>query len=103
LGGATIATATTTALAASASNKEFSFEVNITIQSIGGSGTAAVDGVFEYYSAAGVHTFEALNNGGSVATLATNASNPVDVTVQWDSASASKTLTANIGTVEFIN
>lgn len=101
VGAATVATTTTTALA-NATNAQFSFEMTLTSRGVGISATGVCNGYFSYASAAGT-TFDSWNNGGSTFTHDTTTSNAINLTAQWDTADAGKTITAKIFTIEIIN
>lgn len=102
LGSTVIASATTSAFVTGASSDYFDFETTITCRTTGGSGTVMSNGIVSYAGATGP-VFDAVNNGGSTATVATNASQVLDVTVEWDGADAGKVIKTTTCVIEGLN
>jgi len=104
LGSVVIATVTTTGLFSGATNLEFDGEVSITVRSIGASGTVIVHGDIEYATGvAGTISVDPLNNAGATTTIDTTISNLLDVTIQWDSATSTRSVSSTSCIVEILN
>lgn len=103
-GTTTIATVSTTALLSNATDLEFDGEVTITCRTTGVTGAVITHGDIEYLTGtAGTLAVDPLNNAGSTTTIDTTTSNALDVTVQWDTASASKVVKSTICFIEVLN
>jgi len=102
LGSTTIASATTSGFVTGASSDYFDFETTITCRTTGGSGTVMSNGIVSYAGASGP-VFDAVNNGGSTATVATNTSQALGVTVEWDTADAGKIIKTTTCIIEVLN
>lgn len=102
VGSTTIATATTSSLAASASNAQFRFETLIQTRTSGVSGTVVSSGTFAYQGASAV-IVESLDNAGATVTVDTTVSNALNVTAQWDTADTGKIIKSVVATIELVN
>lgn len=103
-GATVIATVTTTALLSGATNLEFDGEVAITCRTTGSSGTVMVHGDIEYATGvAGTIAVDPLNNAGATTTINTTTSNALDVTIQWDTATATRIVKSTVTTIEVLN
>ena len=103
-GSTVIATVTTSALLSGATNLEFDGEVLITCRSTGASGTVMTHGDIEYSTGvAGTIGVDSLNNAGATTTINTTTSNALDVTIQWDSATATRGVKSTTCTIEVLN
>jgi len=102
LGSTVIATNTTSALLTTGSNNQFSFECLVTCRTTGASGTVMTSGSVNY-KATGGRVFDDLDNAGATTTVDTTASKLVDVTVTWDSATATRTITTTLVSLEVLN
>ncbi len=95
---------TTSALLSGATNLEFDGEVDITCRTTGSSGTVIVHGDIEYSTGvAGTIGVDSLNNSGATTTINTTTSNLLDVTVQWDTNTSTRSVKSTVTTVEVIN
>lgn len=100
-GTVVIATVTTTGLLAGATNLRFDGEIFIVCQSIGATGTVMVHGDIQYAAGlAGQVLFDPINNSGATTTINTTISNLLDVTVQWDVASTTRSVTSTVAVLE---
>lgn len=91
LGSTVIATVTTSSLLTGASGLEFDGEVLITCRTTGATGTVMVHGDIEYATGvSGTIAVDPLNNAGATTTIDTTASNLLDVTVTWDTATSTR-------------
>lgn len=103
-GATVIATIVTTALLAGAVALEFEVESLITCRTTGAGGTVMVHGHTQYSTGvAGTSALDPLNNAGVATVINTTTSNALDVTVQWDAATATRIVTSTITTVEVLN
>lgn len=103
-GATVIATVTTTALLSGATNLEFDGEILITCRTTGASGTVMVHGDVEYATGvAGTISVDPLNNAGATTTIDTTASNALDVTVQWDTATSTRIAKSTVSAIEILN
>lgn len=104
LGSTVVATFTTTTLHSGATNERFCVEVLITCRTTGASGTVMVDGEVSYQTVtAGVMGIDPLNNAGATTVVDTTTSQAIGVTVQWDSATSSRSITGTVVIVESLN
>lgn len=103
LGSTTIASSTISNILASASNNAFQGAGTITCRSAGASGSVSMNGNVNYDTGVLTRGFAALNNSGSTVTLDTTASQTLDITVQWATASASNSIKATTATVEILD
>lgn len=92
MGATVIATATSSALLTSTTNKEFNIVMNFTCRTAGSSGTVMGQGDIRYLTSTA-----ALNQDGlvstSAATINTTTSQALDVKVTWGTASTSNSIT----------
>lgn len=103
-GSTVLATVTTTSLLSGATNLEFDGEILITCRSTGGSGTVMVHGDIEYATGiGGTISVDPLNNAGATTTINTTTSNALDITVTWDTATATRIAKSTSVTVEVLN
>lgn len=102
LGSTVIATVTTSALVSNASNKAYQFTCLISCQSAGSSGSVIVDGYINYASTSN-RIFDDLNNAGNATTIDTTVPQLLDVTVQWDTNTTTRSLTTTVAIFEQIN
>lgn len=100
LGSTVIASVSTTALLVGASGAAFDLEVVITCRSVGASGSVVIGGNVNYQVGAGSRVFDNLDNGGAAVTVDTTVAQTVDVTVTWDTASASKVTKTVVARIE---
>lgn len=103
LGSTTIASATITTMPSSASNVEFNYCLMITCRTTGATGTVMAGGGLFYFTKAGTEEFAPLNNAGATTTIDTTATQAIDLTWQWATASASNTATGTICAMESLN
>lgn len=104
LGSTAIASVTTTSLLGGASSLEFDGEAIVTCRTTGASGTVAVHGDIEYsITTAGGIALDSLNNGGATATVDTTTSKLFDVTVTWDTNTASRIVKSTVCSLEALN
>ncbi len=102
--GTTIATVTTTALLSGATNLEFDGEILITCRTTGATGTVMVHGDIEYATGiAGTIAVDPLNNAGATTTIDTTTASLLDVTVQWDTNTATRIAKSTVCTLEVLN
>ena len=94
LGGTTIASRVTTALINDASRKPFRLALDLTVQSVGESGQIRFGGEIGY-STLGGRVFDEFDESADLATVNTSTETSLDVTVEWDSASASRSIQVN--------
>lgn len=102
LGSTVIASATTSNFVSNAVTDVFDFETIITCRTTGGSGTVMSNGLVTYQGPSGLFS-DAVHNAGATATVATNTSQALTVTIQWDTADTGKTIKITTGIVEVIN
>lgn len=103
-GSTVLASVTTSSLLSGATNLEFDGEVDITCRTTGASGSVMLHGDIEYATGvAGTIAVDPLNNAGATTTIDTTASNLLDVTLTWDSATSTRSATSTVTTVEVIN
>lgn len=103
-GSTVIATVTTTSLLSGATNLEFDGEILITCRTTGGSGSVMCHGDIEYSTGlAGTIAVDPLNNAGAATTIDTTGANALDVTITWDSATATRSVKSTVTTVEILN
>lgn len=100
LGSTTIASVVISNLLAAASNNAFDFEGTIICRSTGAGGTVMATGFITYDTGTLLRGVGALNNAGGATTVDTTAVQTIDVTVQWQTANASNSITTTIATVE---
>src|SRR6202000_3194308 len=100
LGSVVLASGTLTNLLTSATNEAFQFACTITTRTIGATGTVVVNGNFTYESTnALTRGFLALTNAGATSTIDTTATQTLDITVTYASATGNS-ITTNISTIE---
>lgn len=101
-GATTVATVTTNALPAAATNLPFDFIADCTVRSVGATGTIVCNGMFNYATAltAAAATSNALVSG--VVTIDTTAQSNIDVTGAW-SAVTTETATVQQSSIDFKN
>ncbi|PPG91537.1 hypothetical protein C5C39_06810 [Rathayibacter sp. AY1F3] len=98
LGGVVVASVVTSALLASATNKACTFDCLIVVREVGTAGKVIVGGEASY-SIGASKFFQDIDNAGAMTTLDTTADMSPDVTVQWDLASTTRSITSTIATV----
>lgn len=103
LGSTTIASVVISNLLASATNNAFDFEGIMICRSAGASGTFVATGFITYETGTLARGTASLNSVGATVTIDTTADQAVDVSVQWDTASTSNTLTTVVATIEPFN
>jgi hypothetical protein len=101
LGSTTICSTGAVALAGTISNNVWSVEIELTCRTVGASGTVIAQGLFKYDESTHAGTTEGMAST-TTTTIDTTASQAVNVTVQWGSASPSNTMTCTNLTVERI-
>lgn len=72
----------------------------LTCRTTGATGTVVSGGNVNYTIAAGARAADDLNNGGATATIDTTGTLALDVTVTWDSATTTRSITTNIVEVQ---
>lgn len=103
-GTTVLATVTTSSLLSGATALEFDGEIDITCRTTGATGTVSMHGDIEYATGvAGTIAVDALNNAGATKTIDTTAASLLDVTIAWDTATATRAVTSTVCTVEVIN
>lgn len=103
-GTTVIATVTTNALFSGATNLLFEGEVYITCRTAGAGGTVMTHGTVLYNIGIVGQTYtEDLNNAGATTTINTSNSNTIDISVQWDAATSTRSVTSIVSTMEVIN
>ena len=102
VGSVTVASNTTSALLNSAVDKAWKAEAIITFRTTGASGTAVCAGYINYAASSG-RVFDDLDNSGSESTIDTTVSNDVDVTVEWDAATTSRSVKITTFELEEVN
>jgi len=104
LGSTVIASGTASGLLTSATNAAFSGSAKIVCLTTGAAGSLVIDGSVNYSVGNNLARFVLdLNNTGNSVTLDTTASQTLDVTVTWDTANASKSVTGTQVSVEVVN
>lgn len=104
LGSTVIASGTASGLLISASSAAFSASSILSCRTVGASGTVMIDGHVDYSVGNNLARFYLdLNNGGATTTIDTTTSQALDVTANWDTASASKILTTTMFLLESLN
>lgn len=104
IGSTTVASVATTALLTNASGLRFEGYTYLTVRSIGASGSVVASGNISYaVGVAGQVAADSLDNGGAATTVDTTADRLLDVTVAWDTASASKIVKVTTATFEILN
>lgn len=103
-GSTVIATVTTSALLSGATNLEFDGEIAITCRTTGASGSVVVHGDIEYATGVGgTIAVDSLNNAGAATTINTTTSNAINITVQWDTATSTRSVTSVVTVMEVLN
>lgn len=102
LGGVTLATASITDLSTTG-DQEIRITIDIVTRTTGVSGTVVCDGVARYRAAAGGVGFADITNLGATSTVDSTASNTIDVTAQWDAATATRALDVYISYINVEN
>jgi hypothetical protein len=103
-GSTVLATTTTSSLLSGATNLEFDGEVLISCRTTGATGTVMTHGDIEYSTGlAGTIAVDSLNNAGATTTIDTTTSNLFDITIQWDSATATRSVKSTVVTAEVLN
>jgi hypothetical protein len=102
-GSTTLATLTTSGLVSGATNMAFTAEIYITCLRAGATGAMMVDGYVMYEATAGARVFDALNTTAHSVALNTTAPGLLDVTVAWDTATTSRTVTSFSSSFEVLN
>lgn len=106
LGGTVIASVVTSSLGISgllnASNKAFTFDCLIVFRTVGVSGKAVIGGGVSYSTGSGTKVWDDIDNSGSEVTINTTNDMTADVTVQWDSASTSRSVKTTIATIMLV-
>ena len=101
LGSTILAQATLGSLLSGASSLGFQFEANVVCQAIGASGSFVTTGSLDYATTStGTRQFGDLNNAGTAVTVDTTSSQLLDVTLTWQTASASNVVTVLSSTLE---
>lgn len=101
LGSTVIGTVTTTAIGNSATNLGFQFESELVCYTTGATGTIQADGHFNYATAS-TRVFDDINNAGNAVTVDTTATQVLDVTVQWDGASTTRSIKITNAVIEVL-
>lgn len=102
-GSTILATATLGALLSGASSLGYQFEAEIVCRTAGSSGTVMTSGSIDYATTStGTRSFGDLNNGGATSTIDTTATQVIDVTVTWQTASTSNIINNLIATIEVL-
>lgn len=102
IGSTVISSVSTSALLTGATALGFLFEVIMTCRTTGVSGSVSIGGAVGYQVAGSARVYDMLDNGGTAVTVDTTASALVDVTVTWDTASASKIVKVTNATMELL-
>ena len=103
-GAVILATVTTTGLFANAVNERFDGDIVLTCTSLGTTGTVLIHGAVQYaVGMVGQVLADPLNNAGAAITINTTTANLLDVTVQWDTATTTRTATSTIALLEVLN
>jgi hypothetical protein len=99
--GATVVMTTGAITSNNATNQTFEVRGVITCYTTGVSGTVWGQGYLVQTAAASTGRFSMANTAAT--TIDTTASNTINVSVKWGSASASNTITTSVVTVEYLN
>lgn len=102
LGGTTVASVTTSSLGLNVTDKAFTFDCLLVFRSTGVSGKVVAGGSAQYTVSSGTKAFDDLDNAGSEITLNTTSDLSIDVTVQWDLATATRSLKTTIATIMLV-
>ena len=86
-----------------ADTEEWETHIIMTCRSVGATGTIETIIDWEYETSTGSSAIERLDVAGTTTVIDTTASGALDATFQWGTASASNTLTSEIGLVEVLN
>lgn len=93
LGSTVIATITTTSLVANVTNYWWKLQGKLVCRSTGGTGSVVFIGTISYADGAtGGHREDPLDNAGAATTIDTTVSQQFDATVQWDAATATRSI-----------
>lgn len=103
LGATTIGTATITNLLANTTDGAFDGTIEFTCRTTGGSGTIMTNGKVSYDIGTFVQGAAALNNTGATTTIDTTTSKAIDITVTWQTANASNTISNTTCFIETLN
>lgn len=99
IGNTVIGSVTTSSLVTGATNKAFTFDALLVVRTIGATGTCVIGGTASYTTATGSKQFDDIDNTGNAATIDTTVDQVVDVTLQWDSATTSRSIKTTIATI----
>lgn len=102
LGSVVLATAVAGSLVGGVSNAAFQFDCSLICRTTGATGTVAVVGGLNFATTAGGRVFFDLLNGGANAVVDTTAPQVIDITVTWDTAVATKTITVRGAIVTYL-
>lgn len=106
IGGTTVASVATTSLLTGAVNQTFTFDSIIQFRSTGVGGSVIAEGVAAYTTSllglATTKTFDDLDNQAVVTTVNTTNDPTIDVTVQWGTATLSRTIKIAMANIIFI-
>lgn len=103
LGSVTIGTVVISNLLASASNNAFSGQCDIACRTTGASGTVMLNGEITYEVGVLLRGSAALTNSGATSTIDTTATQVVNITAQWATASASNSLSCTTAATRSLN
>jgi hypothetical protein len=102
LGTVVLASTGAITMGSSISNRGFSFEVKVTLMSVGAAGTVEAHGCVTFSTASATSALVSLFSTAPIA-VDTNVASSVSVTAQWGTASASNTITLRQLYIEYLN
>lgn len=102
LGGATVYDTTAVTMSAITGSMDMDIVIDISIRSVGGTGTAIGGGGLLYQTANNTAPLKISAPTASTTTIDTTANSSFDLTAQWGASSASNTLTVTTLTVEVL-
>lgn len=97
-----VAQVTTTSLTLGVTNQAFKFECEVVVNAIGPAGKVVCGGEASYTTLPGSKVFDDLDNAGVETTIDTTIGQMLDVTLQWDAASTTRSVRTTLATITLI-
>lgn len=102
IGSTVVAQVTTTSVTLGVTGQAFKFECELVVIATGATGKVVCGGEASYTIAPGSKVFDDLDNAGAETTVDTTASQMLDVTLQWDAASTSRSIRTTFATITLL-
>jgi len=97
-----VAQVTTTSVTLGVANMAFKFECEVVVNAVGAAGKVVCGGEGSYTIVPGSKAFDDLDNAGVETTVDTTVAQMLDVTLQWDAASTTRSLRTTLATITLI-